>query len=139
MIMEWIESVLTVCVCILLVGFACSLVWELFHDDDILIHKDGRLQSIKDCPRFVNVNHVSKDYFKELLECLHGFNDENIRYLIVDELPAIEDVEDRRTIYIVVTESKGVLWKYNMYTPVAGVWYCVETCTDMSDYLGKVE
>lgn len=86
-----------------------------------------------------NVEVVDIGVFKFLLEDIQKLNDSNVRYLIVDELPAIEDVEDRRTVYIRVIESKGVLWNYNIYTPVAGTWYTVEMNVDMSDYLGKVE
>lgn len=86
-----------------------------------------------------DVQYVSKPVFKQLLDNLMVFNRENVRYLIVDELPAIEDVEDRRSVYVVVTECSREIWMYTMYTPVAGVWYAVEDHCNMSDYLGKVE
>jgi len=110
------------------------LVYLLYHE-----RKQHKVTFEECLDMYGKVEYVSKSVFRQLLDNLMVFNSENVRYLIVDELPAIEDVEDRRAVYVVITDCTREIWMYTMYTPVAGVWYAVEDSCDMSDYLGKVE
>lgn len=86
-----------------------------------------------------DVVKLTESGWNELLELLYEYNEDDVRYLIVDELPAIEDVVDRRALYVTVDFMDDILVFYNVYTCVAGTWYTVDTLGDISDYLGKVD
>lgn len=79
---------------------------------------------------------INIDNFFELCS---WFNELDVRYVIVKELPAIEDVYDRRCVYIVM-DSVDCILLFTPYTCVSGVWVQVDTASlDVSELLGKVD
>lgn len=75
--------------------------------------------------------------FKDFFELCSWFNEEDVRYQIVAELPAIDEVYDRRCVYILIDYTGEVLF-CTPYIIVSGVWLQVET-VDVNDFLGRVD
>lgn len=81
----------------------------------------------------------SSSRFKGFLKLINKFNGDDVRYLIVTDLPPVEEVVDRRAVYIQLDFICDNLCDYTMYTCVSGLWCQVDT-TDMAidEYLGRV-
>ena len=80
--------------------------------------------------------------FKDLFDCLDRLNKMGVRYQLVDELPGISDVVDRRSLYLLLYFVEGYLLDFKFYTCVSGVWVLVENTSigafDIGDFLGRV-
>lgn len=80
---------------------------------------------------------VNKFAFDDFLAVLDKFNRANVRYLVVDSLPAVEDVVDRRSVYIQVMFTREVLCCFSVYTCVTGVWMQVDLNSDIEEDIGE--
>ena len=85
---------------------------------------------------FVNTQRI---VFNELNMWLDRFNRDDVRYQLVSELPRVESVVDRRSLFLMLTFVEGYLFDFKFYTCISGVWVLVDTTVGIVDYLGKVE
>ena len=86
-----------------------------------------------------SMEYTNKDQYNRLMKHIRQFNRDDIRYLFVEDLPAIEDVVDRRAVYVQTELILGRIFNYTMYTCVSGVWVQLEDIDiNLEEFLGRV-